>query len=143
MKNKILNILSVVFGLLLMNGGLAKFFPYMPPPPDLHPELVRDHAALEEILWLIPLIASAEILGGLLILFPRTRALGVLVVFPVLVGVLLTHIFVDPSQLITALVIWAMLIWIILEERRKFLGLIQNTPGSGTPRDPAAKTPGT
>src|SRR5690606_22377023 len=105
--------------------------------------LVRDHAALEEILWLIPLIASAEILGGLLILFPRTRALGVLVVFPVLVGVLLTHIFVDPSQLITALVIWAMLIWIILEERRKFLGLIQNTPGSGTPRDPAAKTPGT
>lgn len=124
MKRKILNVLSVLFGLLLMNGGLSKFFHYMPVPENLPEAVVKDNAALAEISWLMPLIASAELLGGLLILFPKTRALGVLVVFPVMVGVLLTHLLVAPDGLAIALVIWAMLIWIIFDNKRKYLELI-------------------
>ncbi len=124
MKKKILNVLSVLFGLLLMNGGLSKFFNYMPVPENLPEAVVKDNTALAEISWLIPLIASAELLGGLLILFPKTRALGVLVVFPVMVGVLLTHIFVAPEGLPMALIIWAILLWMIYENRQKYLSLI-------------------
>jgi len=51
--------------------------------------------------------------------FPRTRTLGALVVFPVMVGILLTPIFVDPSQLITAIVIWVILLWIIYDSKEK------------------------
>jgi putative oxidoreductase len=115
MKNKILNILSIVFGLLLINGGLAKFFNYMPVPTNLPEAVVKDNAALMEISWLMPLIASAELLGGLLIIYPKTRALGALVVFPVMVGVLLTHIFVDPSNLVIALIVWVILLGIIID----------------------------
>lgn len=115
MKNKILTVLSAIFGLLLINGGLDKFLHYMPTPEDLNPELIKDFGALVEISWLMPLIAIAEIVGGALLIFPKTRALGALIVLPVMVGVLLTHIFVDSSQIIIAIVIWAILLWILYD----------------------------
>src|SRR5690606_27009293 len=118
-------ILFVLFGLLLMNGGLSKFLHYMPVPEGLPEELVKDNAAFAEISWLMPLVGFAEILGGLLILFPKTRALGVLVVFPVMVGVLLTHLTVAPQGLIIALVIWAFLLCAIFDNRHKYLGLLK------------------
>ncbi|MFN3405293.1 MAG: DoxX family membrane protein [Cytophagaceae bacterium] len=124
MKNKILNILSAIFGLLLINGGLNKFFNYMPVPEGLPEGLVRDNEALMEISWLLPLIGSAEVLGGLFILFPKTRALGMLVVFPVMVGVLLTHIFVAPEGIPMVVIIWAIMFWIIWENRKRYLPLI-------------------
>lgn len=84
MRKKVLNVLSVIFGLLLINGALDKFFHYMPIPPDLPETLVKDNLAFMEIKWLMPLVGFAELLGGLLILLPKTRALGALVVFPAL-----------------------------------------------------------
>jgi len=124
-KNKILTGVSVLFGLLLINGGLNKFFNYMPVPDDIAEEMLKDMNAIVEISWLMPLIALAEITGGLLIIFPKTRAFGAVVVFPVMVGVLLTHIFVDPSGLPIALVIWAILLWILFENREKYKHLFK------------------
>jgi uncharacterized membrane protein YphA (DoxX/SURF4 family) len=125
MKKTILTILSVIFGLLLINGGLDKFIHYMPIPADLPKALIADNLAFKEIEWLMPLVGSAELLGGLLIMFPRTRALGALVVFPVMVGVLLVHIFVAPEGLIIAFVIWSILIWIIIDNKKKYLNLVK------------------
>ena len=125
MKKKILNVLSVIFGLLLLNGGLSKFFNYMPVPEDLPQPLINDNIAFMEIEWLMPLVGFAEILGGILIMFQKTRALGALVVFPVMVGVLLTHIFVVPSGLPIVFVIWAILGWIIFDNRSKYMHLLK------------------
>jgi len=118
-------ILLSLFGLLLINGGLNKFLNYMPVPDGLPAELVKDNLAIMEISWLMPLIGFAEVLGGLLILIPRTRVVGVLVVFPVMVGVLLTHLTVAKEGLPVALVIWAFLIWIIYDNRHKYIPLIK------------------
>lgn len=78
-----------------------------------------------EISWLKPLIATAELIGGLLILFPRTRAPGLLIVFPVMTGVLLTHLTVAPDGLIMALIIWVVIDWMMWENRSKFLQFIR------------------
>ncbi|MEZ4874166.1 MAG: DoxX family protein [Flavobacteriaceae bacterium] len=123
MKQKILNVVSVLFGLLLLNGGLNKFFNYMPAPDDISEAMKKDFGALMEISWLMPLIALAEIVSALLIMIPRTRALGALVIFPVAVGILLTHLFVDTSGLVIALVVWAVLLWILYENREKYKAL--------------------
>ncbi|MBK6265156.1 DoxX family protein [Marivirga sp. S37H4] len=125
MKKKILFVLSLLIGLLFINGGLNKFFNYIPVPEDLPENVLKDNEALMEIAWLMPLIAFAELLGGILLLFPKTRALGVLILFPVMVGVLLTHIFVDPMGLPVALVIWGILIWIIIDNKDKYLPIIK------------------
>lgn len=125
MKQKILNVASILFALLLINGGLNKFLNYMPVPDNLPEALIKDSMAMMEISWLMPMVGAAEIFGGLLLIFPRTRALGALVVFPVMVGVLLTHISVAPEGLPVALVIWAVLLWIIIHDRHKYLALLQ------------------
>lgn len=125
MKNKILFAVSLLFGLLLIHGGLNKFFNYVPVPPDMPEAMIKDNNAIMEISWLMPLIGIAEIVGGLLIIFPKTRALGALIIFPVMVGILLTHIFVEPRGLPIAIVVWAILLWIIYENREKYLPMIK------------------
>lgn len=124
MKNKVLNVVSALFGLLLLNGGLNKFLNYMPVPADLPEELIKDSMAIMEISWLMPLVGFAEIVGGMMILFPKTRALGALIVFPVMVGVLLVHLTVAPEGLPIAIVIWIILSWIIWENRKKYIALL-------------------
>lgn len=125
MKKKISTIFSVLLGLMLINGGLNKFLNYMPPPDNLPEAMMKDFAALMEISWLMPLIAVAEIIGGLLVIFTRTRALGALVLFPVMVGILLTHIVVDPGSIAIVVVMWAILLWIMYDNREKYYPLIR------------------
>jgi putative oxidoreductase len=127
MKKYFYNGLSILFGLLLINGGLDKFFHYMPLPEDLPAEMLHLMSALKEVNWLMPLVGAAELIGGLMILLPKTRALGALIIVPVMVGVLLTNIFVVPSGLPIALVIWAILLWIIWENRNQYLPIVRNS----------------
>ena len=125
MKQKVFIVLSFIFALLLINSGLNKFFNYMPMPEDMSEAMVNDFKALMEIAWLMPLVAIAEIIAGMLIMFTKPRALGALVIFPIMVGILLTHIFVDTSTLIIAIVMSVILGWIMYENREKYLGLLK------------------
>jgi putative oxidoreductase len=125
MKNKILFVLSLLFGLMFINAGLNKFFFYMPMPENAPAEGMKDFAAMMEISWLMPLVAVAEILGGVLVIIPKTRALGAIVIFPIMVAILLTHIFVDTSNLQVALVLGAILAWLIYENREKYFPMIR------------------
>lgn len=124
MKQKILTVLAILLALVLMNAGLNKFFNYMPVSENLPEAMANDFMAMAEISWLMPLIAVIEILSGLLLILPKTRALGAIVIFPVMVGILLTHLFVDTSGLPLALVFWFILIWILYENRAKYRPLI-------------------
>lgn len=125
MMRKVLTVVSILFGLLLINGGLSKLFHYIPTPDNLPEEMVKDNAAFMEIVWLMPLVAVAELIAGLLIIIPRTRALGALVIFPVMVGILLTHFIVDRSGIPMVLVIWAILLWIIFDNLDKYKAMLK------------------
>jgi len=124
MKRKILFVLSLLFGLMFINAGLNKFLNYLPPPEDMPEALMNDFQAMMEIVWLMPLVAVIEIVGGLLVILPKTRALGALVILPVMVGILLVHFMVDASGLPIALPLAAILLWILIENRQKYQLLI-------------------
>jgi len=126
MKNKILFIVCLLFGLLFINAGLNKFFNYMPAPPDIPEPTMKMFLAIVSIVWLMPLIGIAEIVGGILYIVPRFRALGVIIITPVLVGIILAHITVAPEGLPMALVLLAIHIWVVVENRAKFLPMIYN-----------------
>lgn len=126
MKQKILFVLSLLFGLMFINAGLNKFLNYMPyDPKDIPAEMMKDMGAFMEIVWLMPLIAVAEIIGGILFILPKTRALGAIVIFPVMIGILLTHTLVAPSGLPIALVLLAINLWVIFENREKYQPMIK------------------
>ena len=74
MKKKILFVVSILFGLMFINSGLNKFFNYMPMPEDLPEKMMKLFTAFMEIGWLMPLIAVAEIVGGLLFITNKYRA---------------------------------------------------------------------
>ncbi|PWG82473.1 DoxX family protein [Pararcticibacter amylolyticus] len=120
MKQKIIFVLSLIFGLMFINAGLNKFFNYMPPPDNLPEKLAKAFQAFMAIGWLMPLVGFVEILGGLLFIFPRTRALGALVIFPVMIGIMLTNTVTEPSGLPIALVFFIINIWVIFENRHKY-----------------------
>ena len=75
--------------------------------------------------WLMPLIAVAEIVGGVLFITNKFRALGALIIFPVLVGILLTHITIAPSGMPIALILLGIELWVIIENREKYLPMIK------------------
>ena len=125
MKNKIMFVICLLFGLMFINAGLNKFFNYMPMPDDMPESMMKVFEAFMAIGWLMPLVAVAEIVGGLLFIIPRVRALGAIVIFPVMVGIILTHIYQAPSGLPMALVLLAINLWVIFENRDKYLVLIE------------------
>lgn len=125
MKNKVLTIISVLFGLMFINAGLNKFFNYMPVPDDLPEAMVEMTTAMMQISWLMPLIAIVEILGGLLMISNKFRALGAIVIFPIMIGILLTHITVAPSGLPLAIFLFAILLWVMYENREKYMALVR------------------
>ena len=107
MKNKILFVVSLLFGLMFINSGLNKFFNYMPMPKDMPESLMKLMQTFMQITWLMPLIAVAEIVGGILVITSKYRALGAIIIFPVMVGIILTHIINAPSGLVITVVLFA------------------------------------
>ncbi|MCB0444212.1 MAG: DoxX family membrane protein [Gelidibacter sp.] len=130
-KNKVLFVLALLFGLLFINAGLNKFLNYMPMPDNLPEKMQKAMAAFMEIGWVMPLVGCAEIAGGLLIIFPKTRALGALIILPVMVGIVLTNSVQDTSGLPIALSLAAILTWILFENADKYRSLITTNKRNG------------
>jgi uncharacterized membrane protein YphA (DoxX/SURF4 family) len=124
MKNKILFVLCLLFGLMFINAGLDKIFHYMPMPKDMPESMLKVMKAFTDIGWLMPLVAVAEIVGGILFIPAKTRALGAIIVFPIIIGILLTNIFNAPSGLPIALIFLAINIWVIIENRAKYAPML-------------------
>lgn len=125
MKRTIQTIVCVIVGLMFINSGLNKIFNYLPMPSDLPEAVAKDNAAMAEIAWLLPLIAVAEILGGILLIVPKTRALGAIVLFPVMIGIMLSHITTMPETLALPAVFFAVILWVIYDNREKYMPMIR------------------
>ncbi len=97
----------------------------MPVPKDMPESMMKVMTAFMQVSWLMPLVGTIEIVGGALFIFKKTRALGAIVILPVIVGVLLTNIFNAPSGLPIALVMLLINLWAIIDNKDKYLHLIE------------------
>ena len=89
-------------------------------PEDLPEKMVLTMNAFLEIGWLIPLVGFVEIIGGILCMIPRCRALGALIIFPIMIGILFTNLYAAPSGMPLALILLAINLWFIFENKDKF-----------------------
>ncbi|MEN1785434.1 MAG: DoxX family protein [Bacteroidota bacterium] len=115
-------IVSILFGLLFLISGLNKLFPYMP-MPDFTESQMEMFGHFMAITWLFPLVAVVEIIGAILFVIPKWRALGALIVLPITVGIILHHITIEPSGLILTIVLFGINIWIIADNWNKYKNL--------------------
>jgi uncharacterized membrane protein YphA (DoxX/SURF4 family) len=125
MRKKILFVISLLIGLMFINAGLNVFFNHMPPPTNVPEELLQMFGSMMQIRWLMPLLGAVQVLGGVLLIIPRFRALGAVVISPVIAGILLTHLTIAPEGLPFALGLFAIVIWLIVENREKYLPMIR------------------
>ena len=123
MKNKILNVACILFALMMVNSGLNKFFNYMP-MPELSEEMMQVFGALMTIQWLLPLVALVEIIGGILFAIPKFRALGALVILPVMVGIVIHHLVHDVAGVGGGLIMFLINLWALWENRVKYASIV-------------------
>lgn len=123
MKSKLLMIVSILLGLMMLNAGLNKFFNYMP-VPEMPAEAVALMTAFMVSGYLFSFIALTEIIGGILLFLNKTRALGAIVLLPITVNILLFHLVLTPGDAIVSIIIFFINVWIIYENREKYLPMI-------------------
>ena len=119
-------IICFLFGLMFINAGLNKFLNYMPMEKPT-PEQMELFAAFEKIFWLMPLVGAVEIVSGLLFIFPKTRALGAIVILPVMVGIVI-HVFTmdkSPMGMSIAGVLFLINLWMIIDNKEKYRALLK------------------
>jgi hypothetical protein len=117
----LLGVLFVAVGLMVLLG----LGPEPQPPPEGTPP-AHFFAAFGPTGY-FTFVKICEVLGGLLVAFPRTRNLGLLVLGPVIVNILSFHLFVaggvglfDPMIIVVCLLA-GYLLWV---ERAAFFNLL-------------------
>lgn len=117
-------VLFILFSLMFINAGLDKFFHYMP-VPEMEPEVMKVGEAFMSIGWLMPLVATIELLAGLLFLFPKTRLLGALMIFPVMIGIMLHNAMYMPAGLALAGIFFLINLWALYDNKVQINALVK------------------
>ncbi len=118
------HIVAGLFGVMFLFGGFFFFFGTMPPGPP-EDSLPGKFMAAFGPTGYMAFVKACEIIGGALVIVPRTRNLGLLILGPIVINILCFHAFVvkggwGPAHgLITVAAL--ILLW---TERRAFAALV-------------------
>lgn len=115
----------VLLGLLFLVFGLNGFFHFMGPMPEMQGQAGAFITALASSGY-IYVIAFLQVVGGLcLLLGARFVPLGLTLLGPVIVNIVLFHLFLEPSGLPMAIGISAFALFLLWIYRFKFPAIFQ------------------
>lgn len=125
MKDKILMALCGLVGLAMVVFGLNKFLNFLPMPemPQAVQELFNHYMGIG---WLLPLVAIVEIVGGILLVWPKTRALGAIVLLPIIVGIVAHHFHLGDLWQGPVPVFLIVILWAIIDSKDQYMPMIKN-----------------
>ncbi len=121
---KILTLIArSLLGLVFVVYGLNAFlqFIHMPPPQGMAGDFMKALFASHYFY----VVAVLQIAGGAICLLGRFVPLGLTLLGPVIVNILLFHIFLEPSGLPLAVVVGALALFLLWAYRPAFSGLIK------------------
>jgi putative oxidoreductase len=123
-------IASVLLGLAFITFGANFFLQFIPMPADPSPP-DAPHKLFMGALFptgYLAFVKILEILGGLLLLVPRLRNLGLLTLGPIVVNILAFHVFLTKGAGLAdppILIITALSAFLLYTERKAWLGLVK------------------
>lgn len=125
---KVTNVLGLLLGLFFV--AIATMFllgmaPEDPNPPAAGSAAEKFNSAFATTGYM-KLVKILEIVGGVLLMIPRTRCLGLCVLVPILVNIVAFHVLVRGDGIVNPILlsILGVTAWLLLAERKAFLGLV-------------------
>lgn len=113
----LLGLIFVVFGL----NGFLNFLSMGPMPSGLAGQfvgaLVQSH-----YFWVV---AGLQIAGGALLLVNRFVPLGLVLLGPVIVNIILYHVFLNPTGVVLAMVVTILWLIVFYGDRQYFAGIFE------------------
>lgn len=123
------NIGGGLLGLLFLTFSLNYFFPFLPMPPDSSPPDAPHRLFMGALIptGYFAFIKIIELTGALLVLLPKTRAVGLLFLGPIVVNILAYHVFLMKGAGLAGppLVVAVLALFVLLTEWRAFAGLVK------------------
>ena len=111
----LLGLICVVFGL----NGFLNFLSMGPMPTGLAGQFVGA-LVLSHYFWAV---AALQIIGGVLLLVNRFVPLGLVLLGPVIVNILLYHVFLNPAGIGLAIVVAILWLIVFYGHRQYFSGI--------------------
>src|ERR1700722_11281356 len=121
---KIATIISrSLLGLVFLTFGANKLLNFLPAPPVTG--MAAQFMVAMFATHFIFVVATCEVVGGLLLLTGRYAPLGLTLVGPVVVNILAFHTFMAPAGLPVAFVVSALALFLLWSYRGNFSGLVK------------------
>src|SRR6188508_1154732 len=117
-------IARILLGLMFVVFGSNIFLHFIPMPPQ-EPSLATDFSKALMQSHYMYVIGFLQFIGGLLILIGKYVPLGLTLLGPVIVNILLFHIFLEPKGLPMALLVSALALFLLWRYRANFAGLVK------------------
>jgi putative oxidoreductase len=118
-------IVRVLLGLVFLVFGSNAFLKFMGPPPEMQGQAGAFINALLSSGYMY-VIAVLQVLGGLcLLLGARFVPLGLTLLGPVIVNIVLFHVFLEPNGMLISVVISALALFLLWVYRFKFPAIFQ------------------
>lgn len=117
-------IVRTLMGLAFTAFGIMGLFNLMPAPKDL-PKAVMDFmGAMNNTHYFFPLLFCTQLLVGLLLLFNLFAPLALVLIMPVLVNIILYHIFLQPSGIVPGAVLMVFELYLAWVYRKAYRPLL-------------------
>ena len=116
-------IVRVLLGLLFVVFGSNAFLQFMPMPPMEGPS--GQFIGSMYVTGYLKVIAAFQVIGGALLLLGRYVPLGLTLLGPVIVNIVLYHIFMDRAGLLMAVVISALSLFLLWSYRAAFSAVLR------------------
>lgn len=121
------NIIAALLGLLFVAGALFFFFGKLPPGPPEDSLPGKFMAAIGPTGYMA-FVKVCEITGGALVIVPKTRNLGLLILGPIIINILCFHAFVAQGGWSGAhAFITVAALFLLWTERKAFAGLVNRS----------------
>ncbi|MFL6210793.1 MAG: hypothetical protein ACJ74W_18220 [Pyrinomonadaceae bacterium] len=116
----LLGLMFVVFGL----NGFLNFLSMGPMPAGLAGQFIGA-LILSHYFWVI---AALQVAGGALLLVNRFVPLGLVLLGPVIVNIILYHVFLNPTGIALAMVVTILWLIVFYAQRQYFAGIFVQRP---------------
>ena len=124
MKKYAILIVRTLLGLIFTVAGLNGFLHFFPTPPltGIMGEMMGVYLKMG---YMFPLISATQLVGGILLLTNFFAPLGLVLLAPVIVNIVLLHIFIDPTGLPIAIVVLIFELFLAYSYREKYAPLFK------------------